>query len=863
MAALMANRQFNIMNITKTKHAEKLSSGYRINRAADDAAGLAISEKMRREIRGLSQGSANIQDGISLCQVADGYLHEVQDMIQRINELAVKGANDTLTDEDRSYLNEENKAIKNEMARIFDSATFNEEFIFHVPYMPEVTPDPEPYDIQVFYSANGVIGGLEFNNIRYNIEELKAQGVKLDSNGIATTDQEVSFKLKYEPDEEVTLKLSAGDTLADVKRNYKWTADSQGIKINNVRAATWEDLGISTSGANSAGTKSFNFRGMNVKFDVNEGDTITAIMDGINGDSFTTPSTWDISAAGATSVSTAAITSGSTTHVRVTNANKNDVNDEYEIVATGNGLSIKNVTDGTSTSETAWANLSSDGFRIVDWGEDIDDNSASQRSYDNDTTYHYQSPNTNVPIGYNFKLANAASKTEIINSLNGRKITGQIVCPTSTTSSNAALQISNKRIDGNNDAAFALQNAYGRDFDSSQSSGSTALSGNITWTKTVVQGKPADSSMTPSQTNAEEISHTNESTSEDKYYKVQDGAGYKYYKITETTNTRIGNCRYYLDYNWTETYHIEYNGSLGTANMQTVDGGNVSMNVSRRDTVDFRRVSINKVYTDKTEMTADEIVAAGLDPSTMAITEESNLPSGTVPVQPVDRPAQVTTGNTVVSNGTYSKSGAFVKTGETDASNYAFTFSHSMSYQQLYDTTDGGTGSSTITTKSLGEAYRNLTPTQDGARVNDYDFLNIKVNPPEKHCIIQCAPDVGDPYEIDIKWSPLNLSIAAISGADLSSASRSLSTIAIAKESLNVISEVRSTFGSYQNRLDHARKYNDNTVENTQASESRIRDTEMAHGISDYSNAEILAQAGQMMIAQANQTPQGVLSLLQ
>ena len=84
-----ANRQYGIMYIDRNKHAEKLSSGYRINRAADDAAGLAISEKMRREIRGLTQGSQNIQDGISLVQVADGYLNEVHEMIQRINELAV------------------------------------------------------------------------------------------------------------------------------------------------------------------------------------------------------------------------------------------------------------------------------------------------------------------------------------------------------------------------------------------------------------------------------------------------------------------------------------------------------------------------------------------------------------------------------------------------------------------------------------------------------------------------------------------------------------------------------------------------------------------------------------------------------
>ena len=90
LLAMNAQRQFGINTNNRAKNMEKLSSGYKVNRAADDAAGLAISEKMRRQIRGLDQGSENIQDGISLVQVADGALAEVTDMLQRINELSVK-----------------------------------------------------------------------------------------------------------------------------------------------------------------------------------------------------------------------------------------------------------------------------------------------------------------------------------------------------------------------------------------------------------------------------------------------------------------------------------------------------------------------------------------------------------------------------------------------------------------------------------------------------------------------------------------------------------------------------------------------------------------------------------------------------
>lgn len=114
LLAMNAQRQFNINTKSKQKSTEKLSSGYRINRSADDAAGLAISEKMRRQIRGLTQGVKNAQDGISLCQVADGALDEVNDMLHRITELSVKAANGTNTDEDRQYIQKEvNQLIPN------------------------------------------------------------------------------------------------------------------------------------------------------------------------------------------------------------------------------------------------------------------------------------------------------------------------------------------------------------------------------------------------------------------------------------------------------------------------------------------------------------------------------------------------------------------------------------------------------------------------------------------------------------------------------------------------------------------------------------------------------------------------------
>jgi flagellin len=113
------------------KSTEKLSSGYKINRAADNAAGLAISEKMRRQVRGLTQASTNAQDGISAVQTAEGALNEVHDMLQRMNELATQAANDTNMSADRSYIKAEIDALVAEISRVSTTTTFNEQSLLN------------------------------------------------------------------------------------------------------------------------------------------------------------------------------------------------------------------------------------------------------------------------------------------------------------------------------------------------------------------------------------------------------------------------------------------------------------------------------------------------------------------------------------------------------------------------------------------------------------------------------------------------------------------------------------------------------------------------------------------------------------
>jgi flagellin len=130
IAALNTYRQLGTANAGQMKSMEKLSSGLRINRAGDDAAGLAISEKMRGQIRGLDQASRNAQDGISLIQTAEGALNETHDILQRMRELAVQGANDTNTADDRGEIQKELNQLMSEIDRIATDTQFNTQTLF-------------------------------------------------------------------------------------------------------------------------------------------------------------------------------------------------------------------------------------------------------------------------------------------------------------------------------------------------------------------------------------------------------------------------------------------------------------------------------------------------------------------------------------------------------------------------------------------------------------------------------------------------------------------------------------------------------------------------------------------------------------
>jgi len=169
MQAANSNRMLGITTSAQAKSTEKLSSGYKINRAADDAAGLAISEKMRSQVRGLDRASTNAQDGISVVQTAEGALNEVHSMLQRMNELATQAANDTNTTSDRDQIQLELNQLTSEIDRVSSTTQFNTMNLLD----------------GSFSNKNLQVGSLSGQNITITISDMSASGIGVSDGGHA------------------------------------------------------------------------------------------------------------------------------------------------------------------------------------------------------------------------------------------------------------------------------------------------------------------------------------------------------------------------------------------------------------------------------------------------------------------------------------------------------------------------------------------------------------------------------------------------------------------------------------------------------------------------------------------------------
>ena len=521
--AMNANRQFGINTKKKAKNTEKLSSGYKINRASDDAAGLSISEKMRNQIRGLHQAMNNIEDGVSFCKVGEGALNEVHSILGRIGELAVQAANDVNDDDDRKAIDNEVQELKSEMKKIFRTTEFNGKKYWVDPYVPEVEGMPD--DVMVYNSDsdkhNGY-GGMLINGIRYSWDDL---GVAFDSDGYFTTnDSSGGFtdytgeKIEWETsptyrDENDNLIVDK-DMPPNIRRLYTWKADENGISVNGVKAISKEKLLEKPLGRTSEGVfYGFEYHGMNIEFMVpnKDLDNWSAISDGINGynhGGFDNTATWEALAMTPSDTIKDSVSFGKTAHkqvIYISDSWKDKVADRANyysldvmkedsdgdghgdgIRLVDNGKLLSDVNDSNSHTNTKWEKMSDStiteqysngGYPIVDWGTEYDNahkkagHSESDITLNEKATYTYKDEVTGYTVNYN--LTDEVSLENMEKELKEAALSTKIIAPTATYIANKKVSIYNNGISreaaslqsGETDMTFALQRDADKNFD--------------------------------------------------------------------------------------------------------------------------------------------------------------------------------------------------------------------------------------------------------------------------------------------------------------------------------------------------------------------------------------------------------------
>ena len=219
LSAMNTNRQLSGVQSAQSKSTEKLSSGYRINRAGDDAAGLSISEKMRSQIRGLNKASSNAQDGISLVQVAEGALNETHSILQRMNELATQAANDTNTSTDRTAIQAEIDQLTSEINRIQSTTQFNTMNLLD----------------GTFSSKNLQVGSLSGQSIGISIKNMNASSLGVDALKVSSFASAGSSMDKIQS--AINLVSTQRSTLGALQNRLEHTINNLNTTSENTQAA--------------------------------------------------------------------------------------------------------------------------------------------------------------------------------------------------------------------------------------------------------------------------------------------------------------------------------------------------------------------------------------------------------------------------------------------------------------------------------------------------------------------------------------------------------------------------------------------------------------------------------------------------
>lgn len=453
-------RQLNINTGYKEKKTEKLSSGYRINRAADDAAGLKISEKMRSQIRGLTRGAQNTQEGISWIQTADGAMDEIMDMVQKIRELSVQASNDTNSIAEREAINSEIKHLKAEINRVSVDTEFNKQRVFQNDAAMKV--DGHIGDLQIFNSKyddqTGKVeyGGFIFAGNRVTWDSVSPGMVSFDANG-----NQIFTGGTYEYTEPASgahfeLISTAGAEVPRITRKLSISADASGIMIDKTRHG-WDEL-------------------KNVDDNIweleHEGTTLTfflpdegkGLVQAIN--EVSEHCSWGVTYTGSENVQ--AVDANVMKNIRLSNYTVNQMTDNnlsYTVRADDDGIWLETPSDPAVPG--AAGNMV-DGSKKT-WAE-MNINSWDSGSYISSTltyTYADSEGKNDTYIAFDFKLDDVTSCDSVVDGLDGMVISGNNIKNTYAATQEIKLDdnILSASVAGGDKVNFLEEKALGRDFD--------------------------------------------------------------------------------------------------------------------------------------------------------------------------------------------------------------------------------------------------------------------------------------------------------------------------------------------------------------------------------------------------------------
>ncbi len=684
IGSINSNRMLGQTSQVMAKSTEKLSSGYRINRAADDAAGLTISEKMRKQIRGLDRSEENVKDGISFCQVADGALSEVSDMLNRMKVLAIQSANGTNSDTDRMAIDHEIQKLKAESERIFETTSFNTKPIW------ERIPT-----------------GTEYQQTEYYIP--------------------VSFNYRLTPYELTNDNID------------KWPSSNFYLKTVEKTDSTPAGIVIKWTAR--------------------------------NGNSYTS-----------------------------------DIIEWPDPETSGQTFQLADYLTTLKTSDSSF-----EGLNCV-------------------FTYTPSAYATFDEIKE--RINNSYVNVEVVKN-SSAQLTSSSNVSASTTLSETGIQLSNVNLDGYADTSFAKFSKM-TNISSNTSDTSNALEFYFYFVDRATNGTTAtSSSLVVAKASSFTLSKTITDFDDDDRVTTDDETrGYYYYDTDHFSE----------DGWWGKVATINRYGRFNGFNSVSAPVNQSASAFTANSIYNVLKTNPNNAdlggLLDNYNSNANESVSLTLNFSLLRQSDSKNY--GTFSV--------------TVSGGT-----------ESSSVDYFINAIKSITYADIYTSNGSSTGNTDSTVSGSGSSnYVRITSSYNSyskkeTQITVHELTGYK----DLSYNIHSAPDADLEVKLHLNYKCLSNFTLGINDMNVLSESSSTDAIDLVDSAAQILSSQRSLFGAYQNRLEHTVKNLGNIIENTTNSESRIRDTDMAEEMVRNSTANILAQSGQMVLAQANQTPQGVLSLLQ